>query len=375
MSTRTLGSICGCLFLFFALGCMKKTEPDLRILWPPPPDQPRLEFIGNFQSAADFPDNKGWLEKWLIEVTGGIERAGALLNPQDIAVYDNRAYISDPALKNIVIFDFNDASISSLLNSDQQAGMLKAPLGLTMNPQGEIFVIDGAQKAVCVFSTDGRQLHEFRDQSRFRNPTDIAIDPATGRIYISDAVTHKITVYDKSGNHLFDIGRPGVVHGQFKAPSGLAFDNRNRLYVTDTDNARIQVFDPNGNYLKSIGESEGSRSSLTKPVDIALDHEGYLYVLDQGALALFTFSEEGEVLLVTGSGKESSGKLGLANPTSIFIDDQNRIYITDTRNHRFNVWQILSTDQLAGNPTLDESGTRIEAIHRTPQEDIARPGP
>lgn len=361
MSIKTLRAICCCLFMLSTVGCIKKTPPDVRILWPPPPNQPRLEFIGNFQAEEDFPDKKNWLERWLLALTGGVDRAGALLNPQDIVVHDNRAYISDPAQKNIIVFDFNDSSISAMLNPNLQAGQLKAPLGLTMSPAGEIFVIDVARKAVSVFSADGKQLRAIRDKMRLQHPSDVAIAPATGRIYISDAFTHKVAVYDKSGSHLFDIGELGAAPGQFNKPGGLAFDDKNRLYVTDTDNARIQVFDHDGNYLRTIGQGGSSSSMLSRPVDIALDRAGHLYVLDQGNLAVFTYSADGDVLLVTGSGKESPGKLGLAKPISIFIDDKNRMYITDIRNRRFNVWQILSPDYLAGNPITDADIKRLDA--------------
>ena len=348
---------------------MKNPLENVRILWPIPPDKPRLEHIGNIQTEKDFPKSTSHLEKWLQVVTGDINSESAIINPHGILVDNNIAYVSDPAQHNIIVFNFEKRSISPLLNNGHKGGILDTPLGLAMDSKGHLFVADAGKKSILGFASDGRLLFTIGDENRLQRPTDIAFDSKADRLYISDSVAHRIFVYDLKGNYLFDIGGKGDAPGNFIKPSGLAFDLRNRLYVADTGNARIQVFDADGNFIEAIGSRGNTVHYLSKPVDVAFDREEHLYVLDQDFFALLTYSPDGEVLLATGTGSASKGRLGLNQPTSIFIDDNDRIFITDKRNHRFNVWQFLNNEYLTDNPVTEEDISKLKAYMTKRQND------
>ena len=89
--------------------------------------------------------------------------------------------------------------------------------------------------------------------------------------------------------------------GEFSQPMQLAIDSKDNVYVVDRINNRVQKFDNNGKFLAKWGTNNGS---------------GNLDPLENWG------EEPGDLFL----------------PTGIAIDDQDRVYVTDTSNNRMNVY-------------------------------------
>ena len=87
---------------------------------------------------------------------------------------------------------------------------------------------------------------------RFRQPTDVAWDPA-GNIYISDGyVNSRIAKYDANGDWVKSWGQRGKGPGEFNLVHTIAADAQGNIYVGDRNNRRIQVFDGEGTFLREI---------------------------------------------------------------------------------------------------------------------------
>ncbi|PLX81373.1 MAG: hypothetical protein C0615_00030 [Desulfuromonas sp.] len=348
------------ILCYLATGCAKPTVDEVRILWPVPPAQPRMEHIGNYQAEADMPKDESRLQTWLRDVTGNNNEDKALINPHGIHAKAGRVFISDPALDNIMVFDFEKATIEPLIN-DPFPIKLERPLGLVMNSVGNFVVVDARLRSIITIDAKGKLIESTTDTERLKRPVDIAINNENGWIYVSDSVTDQIIVYDQGGTYLFAIGGSGTDPGQFRMPHGVAFDSKNHLYVADSLNSRIQIFDQNGKFLKIFGGQKETAHTLSRPIDIAFDQDDNLFILDEGNLSILTYSNEGELLLITSSQHQSKGRLGLAKPASVFIDVQNRLYITDKRNKRLIVWQILNEDYLANAPITAEDISKLKS--------------
>jgi uncharacterized protein (TIGR03437 family) len=76
----------------------------------------------------------------------------------------------------------------------------------------------------------------------------IAIDPTTGDVYVSNNNANKVSVYDSGGVFKFQFGSPGAGRGQFNHPTGIAINPNGDVYVCDTGNDRIEVFDRDGHF-------------------------------------------------------------------------------------------------------------------------------
>lgn len=173
---------------------------------------------------------------------------------------------------------------------------------------------------------------------QYEGPLGVAVDTATGRLYITDDENHRVDVFDSSGAFLFAFGwnvnasapeeklqscttasgcKKGTVGagaGQFGefGRGGIAVDNSpaspgfHDVYVTET-NHRLQKFDPEGHFVwmagggvdktshanlctaasghicgsGDVGGAEGQfLETLGGGLPVAIDQEGNLYVAD-----------------------------------------------------------------------------------------------
>ncbi|MSV34940.1 MAG: hypothetical protein EXQ47_04995 [Bryobacterales bacterium] len=105
----------------------------------------------------------------------------------------------------------------------------------------------------------GRGLNASRT-SLFK-PSNVAIDPGNGDIYVSDGYGNKrVVVFDKQGNFLRQWGRQATqaetdagVPGVFLAPVHcVVIGNDGLVYVCDRMGDRIEVFDKMGNFKRNI---------------------------------------------------------------------------------------------------------------------------
>jgi hypothetical protein len=141
-------------------------------------------------------------------------------------------------------------------------------------------------------------------------------------------------------------GSSGSGSGQFAGPQGVAVDDASGdVYVVDQGNDRVEKFDAEGNYLAQITGAETPAGSFSSPRDIAVDNsstpaKGDVYVTDVGHGAIDVFSPAGKYLsqitgapttfagslygvAVDGSGNvwayESAGNVDEFNPTGGFL--------------------------------------------------------
>lgn len=338
----------GCaLVLFLLSGCAG--APNLpRLFWPPPPEQPRLEFIGAYSAVEDFPKTSAQI---FTEKLTGQKIVPAFKTPFGIAS-DGKGtvYVSDIHDRNLRVVDMNAPTIEYFTKDF----LFATPLGLTVDSRGILYVADGAKGKVFVFGAEKKPLFTFGTPETISKPAYLSINENLGRIYVSDGDGHRVAVFDLQGKHLFSFGKHGGGDGEMYSPQGLAIDREGKVYVADMFNARIQVFDPDGKYLYKFGQRGDQIWQFDRPKSLAFDSEGHLYVLDSRKAAIIIYDREGKLLLTTGSGTPSTHKMGFGMPSSIFIDSNDRIYVADSLNKRFVVWQYLSEAFLSKHPVTDK---------------------
>jgi tripartite motif-containing protein 71 len=93
----------------------------------------------------------------------------------------------------------------------------------------------------------------------------------------------------------------------------------------------------------SFGSKGWKSSSFIEPMGIAIGPNGNLVVCDRGNHRVQIFSTEKElptIVTVIGSTGVPSSSNGFFNePSNVAIDSNNIIYITDTRNHRVQIFR------------------------------------
>jgi NHL repeat len=101
----------------------------------------------------------------------------------------------------------------------------------------------------------------------FSDATGVAVDHATGDIYVLDIVENKVRRFDSSGNPAPFSGSASYIEGnaltggpggsfeeseELGFPSQLAVDSNGRLYVPNLFAGHVEVFEPSGTYAESL---------------------------------------------------------------------------------------------------------------------------
>lgn len=217
------------------------------------------------------------------------------------------------------------------------------PTGISLGPDGHLYVADTHYHRVAIFSDTGEFLEDFgrfgQNNGEFIYPTDVAFAP-DGRIYVSEyGGNDRISVFSPEKKFLFSFGSPGSMPGQMSRPSALCVDKqRERLYVADACNHRIAVYDLQGNLTTTIGSLGTEQNRLRYPYDLTLLEDGTLVVCEYGNNRIQLFDPNGQSLAVWGQPGRQLGQL--AYPWAVSVDHQRRAFIIDAGNNRVQVWQL-----------------------------------
>jgi DNA-binding beta-propeller fold protein YncE len=217
------------------------------------------------------------------------------------------------------------------------------PTGLSVAPNGNLYVADTHYHRVVIFSPEGELIAEFgrfgQENGCFIYPTDVAFS-RDGRIFVSEyGGNDRISVFAEKGDFLYCFGAPGSASGQLARPSALCADeSRECLYVADACNHRIAIYGFDGELLGYIGSAGRAAGQIRYPYDLALLPDGTLVVCEYGNNRLQLFSPEGRSLSVYGQPGRRLGQL--AYPWGLAIDARRRAFIVDAGNNRIQVWQL-----------------------------------
>jgi ABC-type Fe3+ transport system permease subunit/sugar lactone lactonase YvrE len=216
------------------------------------------------------------------------------------------------------------------------------PVGLTIGPDGNLWVPDTHYSRIMVFNSKGELLKQFgrygREKGEFIYPSDVAFD-SKGRIFVSEFGDHdRIQVFDKDLHYLFEFGRFGAEDGEFSRPQSMVIDGET-LYVTDACNHRIDVFTTDGRFVRSMGRIGSDLGEFRFPYGLDIDSKGRLVVCEFGNNRVQLIDKEtGKGLASWGSGGRELGQL--AYPWGVAVDKKDRVVAVDAGNNRLQVFEF-----------------------------------
>jgi len=253
-----------------------------------------------------------------------------------------------------------------------EPGRFQNPHGIAIGPDGALYVTDGRNHRVQVFSPDGQLLRFWGSfcalyeqgepgcvdpdgpgpmplgAGQFNEPWGIAVAP-DGTVYVADLWNHRIQQFTAEGRFLRAWGGyagvtdPQEQPGRFFGPRGILIQG-DRVYVTDTGNKRVQVFDREGRFLDAWGGPGVEAGRLDEPVGIAALPDGNLVIAD-------TWNRRIQILTPSGApvhAWEIAGWLDQLPTTKpdVAVDARGRIFATDPTGFR-----VLVFDR-SGRPLL-----------------------
>lgn len=207
------------------------------------------------------------------------------------------------------------------------------------------------------FSGDGGKV----TQAKLNNPKGIFVD-SEGNLFIADSGNARIRRVDgqtgiittvagtKEAGFSGDGGK--ATEARLNCPTGILVDSEGNLFILDRRNNCIRRVDAQTRIITTVvgtGErgffgdgGKATQAGLNWPSGFFMDSEGNLFTADEYNHRIRRIdSQTGIITTVVGTeeagfsgdgGKATQARLG--NPTSVFVDSENNLFIADSDNVR-----------------------------------------
>ena len=245
--------------------------------------------------------------------------------------------------------------------------------------QGRYFISDEKQHRITAYDGEGNYLFHWGEHGpgdgQLDTPSGLAFD-GQDNIYVADTYNNRVQKFTAAGRHLLTIsgdGERGV-----NLPWGLTCDTADNVYVADFGNDAVKKYSAGGEFLAAFGSSGRGEGQFTRPAGVAVSHDGYIYVADWGNERVQVLDAAGNfVQLLRGEGtisewaanflsinREEAAARATADldmdidyfiddpheesshiekyfwcPSSVRLDSQGRLYVTETNRHRIQIYR------------------------------------
>ncbi|XP_009460673.1 PREDICTED: peptidyl-glycine alpha-amidating monooxygenase isoform X3 [Nipponia nippon] len=247
------------------------------------------------------------------------------------------------------------------------------PHGLSIDKNGNYWVTDVALHQVFKLGADdkepllilGEALQPGSDKNHFCQPTDVAVDPITGSIYVSDGYCNsRIIQFSPNGLYVMQWGeetssgraRPG----QFHIPHSLTLiPDFSQLCVADRENGRIQCFRlETGEFIREIKHKSFGRELFAVsyvPGGLLFAVNGMPYPGEAEPVQGFVMNFSTGEIIDTFIPLRKSFEM----PHDVVASEDKTVFIGDV--HVRAVWKFASTEKME-HRSVKKAGIEVQEI-------------
>ncbi len=197
------------------------------------------------------------------------------VHPIGVAVCPQGIVVSDSGTGKVALLD-RDLNRTRWLAVD-----LSRPTGIVCDDE-RIFLVETAAHRIRVLGPDGEQHSLGRRGAapgEFNFPATIALDDGT--LLVGDTLNFRVQRLDMStGGSLQVFGQLGDAPGETPRIKGVAVDAAGRLWVSDAILDRVSLYRQDGTLLVSIGGTGTAPGRFSFPAGIAAHPDGRVVVVD-----------------------------------------------------------------------------------------------
>ena len=286
---------------------------DNLVIYPPPPDTTRIQFLTSFSSSLDITGQRKGLSKFVL----GKKEPSPIVKPYGLALHKGVMFVCDASINGLERIDLNTNHFEYFIPKGR--GQLKSPSNCAIDTGGTLYVADAGRKQVVIFGKNGEYVDAIGETKDFK-PTDVAL--TSDKIWIPDASNRKINVYDKSTKKLLFAFPDSTLEGDghLFQPINICIGT-DRVYVTDFGDFKIKSYTLTGTFISAMGSFGNTPGQFVRPKGISVDKDGILYAVDAGFDNVQMFNKQGQMLMFFGGPYKGKGDLWL--PAKVQVDYDN----------------------------------------------------
>ncbi len=304
-------------------------------------------------------------------------------HPVDLAIdRSGRIYVLNrhAGLVRVGVCTLDEQYLGEFGSYGHEDGQFWLPTSIAIDSRQRIYAADEYHHNVSVFDESGAFLDKWgrfgSGEGEINGPSGLAFD-AEDCVYLVDQNNHRVQKFTADGGYVLGWGGFGTDAGQFNLPWGITVAPDGSVYVADWRNDRIQKFTPDGRFLAAFGEPGDGDGQFYRPAKPAVDVDGYIYVADWGNERVQVLGPDGsfqqklrgqatvstwaqEFLDVNPDESDTRDQSNLIpdlpphlntpylvstqsepyfwGPISVTLDDEGRLYVTETARHRVQVY-------------------------------------
>ena len=163
------------------------------------------------------------------------------------------------------------------------------------------------------------------------SPVGIAIDPASGHIYVCDRDRNMVIKASRSGAVLQHFGGRGGGSGpgDFRRPTQIAIA-QGVLFVLDLGNRRIQKLNLDGKFLGELRISEGA--------GLAVDRWKRILISEPTIHRVAVYGDDGHLVTTFGGGDNPQD--ASLDPSGLWLQSDHCLYVADKANGRVELFRV-----------------------------------
>lgn len=272
-----------------------------------------------------------------IQVEHVLDIRGDFNQPTEVVVgKKGRIYVLDGANNQVKVFSPEGKFVRAFGSFGKRDGELHYPVGIDIDEQENVYVADTGNRRIQIFDGMGRYVRKIDLSPWKARPVAVKGNKGSGLVYVSDADNHQILCFQRDGSFNVSWGDLGEQPGEFRFPGMTAVDPYGDVYVVDILNGRVQIFSALGKNPRQIGELGVLSGQLFRPKGIAIDDRSFIYVSDSYTGLIQVFDKAGKLHGILSV--EADTLLRLTTPLGLAFDSNRRLYVVQSTLNKVSVF-------------------------------------
>ena len=252
-----------------------------------------------------------------------------LVRPVAVAARGPRIYIVDDGLDKLLLYDRDSGRFQVLQDLRRLVSGRVSDIYVSQDLSYYLADFDGGR--VLHFDRRGELIQVFQDAINLGRPVAVALDEATGYLYIADGFNDDVLVYNRAGLLSGAIGQRGDGPGRFRGITAFALGPDGYYVATRFGASRVQVMAENGRYLKSF-----QKDTAIFPTSLVVDAHNRAYVGDYMTNTIHVYVDG---VYVYSLGRSGSAPGQFKRIADLWLE-AGFLYVADSLNGRIQILRV-----------------------------------